>query len=551
MNQPSRPNTLSSSGPTAAAGPPAPDLTGRDLGDFRILRRLGEGGMGQVYLAEQLSLRRKVALKLLRPELAANPVTLQRFKIEAEAAARATHANIVQVYAIGEAEGLHYMALEYVEGRTLRDYLEKKGPPELLVALSVMRQVASALQRAHELGVIHRDIKPENILLTRRTEVKVADFGLSRIFAEDRQSPSLTQSNITMGTPLYMSPEQVESRTLDSRSDIYSFGVTCYHMFAGRPPFHGQTAFEVVAQHVQKEPPPLAQVRPDLPAELCALVHRMMAKRPEDRPQTGREVAREVGRLRDALAGVTTPRSGPVISVGPAPAAPTDAVKTGPVPALPRRRRLPWLVAGSLVLAVGAGGVLGWLQRRGAASTRAAAEASPPPRAVVNEKKEKEEFLKSRLKQYANPAPGEQQRIGLEFATELGLLYLKDRRLEDADQLFKDLSKPERTAAYRALAGVGRALVLSFQDHPRESNRILLFLVQRLYNQTGGHPYTAKAYWLTNPQLREAVAEAVNRNYQNAPGDFPRALEPLRFPPAPPPRVEAKARPAAAPAGSK
>src|SRR5919109_3404476 len=163
--------------PSAGAPPGAPDLTGRTLGDFRVLRRLGQGGMGSVYLAEQVSLKRKVALKVLRPDLAATPGALQRFKLEAEAVAQATHANIVQVYACGESEGLAFMALEYVEGRNLRDYLARKGPPDVLLALSIMRQVASALARAGELGIIHRDIKPENIL-TRKGEVKVADFGL-------------------------------------------------------------------------------------------------------------------------------------------------------------------------------------------------------------------------------------------------------------------------------------------------------------------------------------------------------------------------------------
>ncbi len=168
-----------------SADPPAeeqPDLTGKTLDDFLVLRRLGQGGMGQVYLAEQISLRRKVALKILRPDLAANATSLQRFKAEALAVARATHANIVQIYAVKEADSVHFMALEYVEGRNLRQYLEKKGPPEIFFALSIMRQVAAALQRASELGIIHRDIKPENILVTRKGEVKVADFGLSRVF---------------------------------------------------------------------------------------------------------------------------------------------------------------------------------------------------------------------------------------------------------------------------------------------------------------------------------------------------------------------------------
>src|SRR5262249_18263134 len=155
----------------------APDLTGRVLGDYQVLRRLGQGGMGSVYLAEQVYLKRKVALKVLRAELAANPTALQRFKAEAEAVAGAPHANIVQVYAIGDFEGLPFMALEYVEGRNLREFVARKGSPDVLLALSIMRQVAAALQRAGELGIVHRDIKPENILLTRKGEVKVADFG--------------------------------------------------------------------------------------------------------------------------------------------------------------------------------------------------------------------------------------------------------------------------------------------------------------------------------------------------------------------------------------
>src|SRR5947209_2047038 len=154
-------NTTQKPSPAATdvnQAPPGLGLTGRTLGDYHVLRRLGQGGMGQVYLAEQVSLKRKVALKILRADLAANPTSLQRFKAEAEAVARATHANIVQVYAIGECEGLHYMALEYVEGRNLGEFLAKKGPPELVLALRIMRQVAAALLRASELGIIHRDI---------------------------------------------------------------------------------------------------------------------------------------------------------------------------------------------------------------------------------------------------------------------------------------------------------------------------------------------------------------------------------------------------------
>src|SRR5689334_15916025 len=180
---------------TNAPAPPPPepaDLTGRTLGEFHVLRRIGSGGMGQVYLARQLSLKRQVALKLLRHDLVTNPTALKRFQAEAEAVAKLNHPNIVQVYALGEADGVRYMALEYVEGRNLRDHLARKGPPDLPVALSVMRQVATGLQKAHEQGLVHRDIKPENILITRKVEVKVTDFGLSRFFAGE--ALNLTQS---------------------------------------------------------------------------------------------------------------------------------------------------------------------------------------------------------------------------------------------------------------------------------------------------------------------------------------------------------------------
>src|SRR5437667_8246852 len=167
LMDPAAQTSLSLSGLSAPAQD-SPDLSGQTLGDFRLMRRLGQGGMGQVYLAQQISLKRNVAVKIMRTDVAVNLASYQRFRAEAEAIAKITHANIVQVYAFGEESGLHYMALEYVEGRNLHDYLMKKGPPDLPLALSIMRQVAAALQRAGELGIVHRDIKPEHILLTRR-----------------------------------------------------------------------------------------------------------------------------------------------------------------------------------------------------------------------------------------------------------------------------------------------------------------------------------------------------------------------------------------------
>ena len=220
--------------------------------------------MADVYLAEQLRLRRLVAVKILKPELADDQTYLQRFEREAQAAASLVHANIVQIHEVGHADGLHYIVQEYIAGLDLRQWMVRHGPADLVQAVSIMRQVAAALAKAADEGVVHRDIKPENILLTSSGEVKVADFGLARL-TQQPDSTDLTQVGMTMGTPLYMSPEQVEGKSLDCRSDIYSFGVTCYHMLSGNPPFIAETALGVAVQHLKKEPQPLESLRGDLP----------------------------------------------------------------------------------------------------------------------------------------------------------------------------------------------------------------------------------------------------------------------------------------------
>ena len=272
------------------------DLSGRQLGDFHLLRRLGRGAMAEVYLGEQGRLKRRVAVKILKPELAVDRTYLQRFELEAQAAASLVHANIVQIYEVGCVDMLHYIAQEYVPGPNLRDYVARHGPCDLSHALSIMRQVAAALAKAGEKGVVHRDIKPENIMLTARGEVKVADFGLARLTREGAEN-DLTQVGITLGTPLYMSPEQVEGKPLDPRSDIYSFGVTCYYMLTGAPPFSGETALGVAVQHLKKQPQPLESLRPDLPPALCRIVHQMLAKDPSRRFANARELLRELRRV--------------------------------------------------------------------------------------------------------------------------------------------------------------------------------------------------------------------------------------------------------------
>lgn len=273
------------------------DLTGQTLCDYQIQRRLGRGGMADVYLAKQFSLQRNVALKILKPELAQDESYVKRFHLEAQSAAALVQTNIVQIFEVGQCEGLHYIAQEYVNGRNLRQYLDRHGAIEGGMAVNLLLQSARALQRAAEFGVVHRDIKPENILLSNSGEIKIADFGLARVI-NNPGSQSLTQVGITMGTPLYMSPEQVEGKELDSRSDIYSLGVTLYHTLTGRPPFEGETALAIAFKQVKEQAVPLKQIRPDLPDELCQLVAGMMAKNPADRPQNPLALLKEVRKIK-------------------------------------------------------------------------------------------------------------------------------------------------------------------------------------------------------------------------------------------------------------
>src|SRR4051812_10300826 len=257
------------------------DLAGKKLKDFYILRRLGRGAMAEVYLAQQLSLNRQVAFKVLNEDLARDPNYVRRFHHEARAAAGLVHAGIVQIYEVGEQGGVHYIAQEYVAGRNLGEVTRSSGSLSPQLTLDILRQVTAALCKASSEGIVHRDIKPENIMLARNGEVKVADFGLARVAGDG--GANLTQIGVTMGTPLYMSPEQIEGRELDSRSDIYSLGCTAYHMLAGKPPFSGDSPLSVAVQHLNHPPPPLASSRTNIPPRLTQLVERMMAKKPADR----------------------------------------------------------------------------------------------------------------------------------------------------------------------------------------------------------------------------------------------------------------------------
>ncbi len=270
------------------------------IGGYRLVRRLGSGGMADVYLAEQVSLGRHVAIKILRPETLRHPGAMQRFEQEARAAAALVHGNIVQIHEVACIDGIHMLVEEYVAGPSLKTWLQARGPLDAAQTLAVLAQVGSALARAADRGVVHRDIKPENLLVTRAGEVKVADFGLARIASENLE---LTQTGMTLGTPLYMSPEQGEGHAVDIRSDLYSLGATAYHLLAGRPPYSGPTAMSVVLAHIRAPLPPLEPLRPDLPQAVRAIVERLLAKSAEERFATPVDLLRAVEAADATLAG--------------------------------------------------------------------------------------------------------------------------------------------------------------------------------------------------------------------------------------------------------
>jgi len=267
--------------------------------------------MADVYLAEQESLGRQVAVKVLAPRTAAEPIAVQRFTQEARAAAGLVHGHIVQIHEVACIDGVHFLAEEYVAGPTLKAWLESRGPLDAAQAVTVLEHVGSALKRAAEQGVVHRDIKPDNLLVTSVGEVKVADFGLARVL-DAADGLGLTQDGMTLGTPLYMSPEQAEGRPVDARSDLYSLGATVYHLLAGRPPFNGTTSLAVAMAHIKEPLTSIAALRPDVPTDLAAIVDRLLSKHPAARFQSPGNLLEAVERCEAAFEAGSRHRPSPL-----------------------------------------------------------------------------------------------------------------------------------------------------------------------------------------------------------------------------------------------
>ena len=293
----------------AAELPAAPQLIGQELANYKIISLLGKGGMGEVYLAEDARLQRKVALKLLPPQFTNDADRVRRFDREARAISSLNHPNIVTVFDIGQAGALHFIAIEFIEGRTLRELI-RNGRMKPGEALDVAMQVASALSASHAAGIVHRDIKPENIMLRPDGYVKVLDFGLSKLSEQLRTKVDseasalasfLTHPGMVMGTVQYMSPEQARGLDVDARSDIFSLGVMFYEMIAGRAPFVGATTSDVIDSILDKEPHPLSGYSEEVSTELERVVSKALRKGVNERYQTAKDLIADLRSLKQEL----------------------------------------------------------------------------------------------------------------------------------------------------------------------------------------------------------------------------------------------------------
>src|SRR6185503_4658332 len=252
-------------GQTLRSAGPAADLVGQVVADrYHIVKKLGEGGMGQVYLGEHVKMGRRSAIKVMNPSMVHDPDAVARFNREASNASRITHPNVCAIYDFGETpEGLIYLAMEFIEGEPLTNLLLREGPLPIARAANLFLQAGGALQAAHDLGIVHRDLKPDNIMLTKAT-VKVVDFGIAKAIGGDESGQKVTKTGLVIGTPEFMSPEQLSGDQLDGRSDLYALALVLYRMLTGKLPFEATTAQEVMVKRLTDDPLTLADARPDL-----------------------------------------------------------------------------------------------------------------------------------------------------------------------------------------------------------------------------------------------------------------------------------------------
>src|SRR5262245_37097163 len=300
-------------------------------GKYKIIKKIGEGGMGSVYIADQEPIDRKVAIKVLLGKLAEDEVAVKRFEQEARAISKMQHPNTVTIYDYGTEGDRLYIVMEFLKGKTLTQLLRQDGVLAGPRACKIMRQVCSSLADAHAAGIIHRDLKPDNIFLTEiggdPDWVKVLDFGVAKL--ADTDGGTLTQTGMIFGTPKYMSPEQAEGRPIDYRADIYALGVVLYELLVGRPPFVADTPVGLLLKHISEPPAPFSRVRPDLNIDprVEAIVMKSLEKNPDRRQQIVGELANELAAFERAITGGhLVGASGFITGPAPVPGLPTEVV---------------------------------------------------------------------------------------------------------------------------------------------------------------------------------------------------------------------------------
>ncbi len=323
---------------------PQGDLVGSVVHEkFHVIKKLGEGGMGAVYLAEHVKMGRKVALKVMNPGMHQDPDAIARFNREAKNASQLNHPNVCAIYDFGEtSEGMIYLAMEFIEGSSLTDLIEKSGGLTPARAASIIHQAADALQVAHDYGIVHRDLKPDNIMIAKARDgsdqVKVVDFGIAKASSSDAQK--VTKTGLVVGTPEYMSPEQLAGDKLDGRSDIYSLGLVAFNCLTGKLPFPSNSAQEAMIMRLTDQPKTLAEMAPDRdwPDQLQAVMDRALARDAAERYQGAAEFGRDIARAVENMPA-TVAAEGATMVIGADAAKAAAAAKTAAAPAIPKTRQ--------------------------------------------------------------------------------------------------------------------------------------------------------------------------------------------------------------------
>ncbi len=260
-------------------------MIGKQIGNYRIVEKLGEGGMGVVYKGVDTNLDRPVAIKMLNEELAHNPEVVERFRAEAKSQANLNHVNLAILYAFLVDQGMAFMVMEYVEGETFEQIIRNRGPIPPENALPWFKQALLGIGAAHRMGIVHRDIKPSNLMLNSHGIVKVMDFGIAKLIG----ARGMTRTGVQLGTPAYMAPEQIQNRPIDVRTDIYALGITLYQMLSGQVPFDSGSDFDIMNEHITAPPPPLTRMYPYAPVQYQNVVMKALEKNPDNRFQTVEE----------------------------------------------------------------------------------------------------------------------------------------------------------------------------------------------------------------------------------------------------------------------